>query len=141
MTYQYPKISGYKWNALQKISLGLGIPLESINITESETLTEVGINGLELTSQQKNTLDQIMSSGPCQPPTNAGNTTYKIADLWSMREWFYATIGLRPVMWFEEGSPDGTGECYIYLQFPRSLTNQEKNKILSTYTSMISVVG
>lgn len=115
--------------------------MDSIYITESEAVTEVGFNGLELNPQQKTSLDQIMSQDPCLPPLNTGNTTYKIADLWSMREWFYTTIGLRPVMWFEEGSSDGTGECYIYLQFPRSLTNQEKNKILSTYTSMIRVVG
>lgn len=125
---------------MQKIALTLGLPMNKVYISDSETNTYVGFNGIELSQSQKEVLDEIMNSGPCQPPDNTGNTTYKIADLWSMREWFYSTIGLRPIMWFEEGSPDGTGECYIYLQFPRPLTNQEKNKIISTYTGMISVV-
>lgn len=140
MEYQYSKVSGYRWNAVQKIALSLGIEMNKIYISDNEIYTYVGFNNMELDANQKEILDGIMANNPCLPPLNTGNTTYKIADLWSMREWFYSTIGLRPVMWFEEGSPDGTGECYIYLQFPRTLTNQEKNKIISTYTGMISVV-
>jgi len=140
LEYQYDKISGYRWNAIQKISIVLGIEMKKIYISENDASTTVGFNGIELSQGQKQALDEVMLNNPCSPPQNTGNTTYKIADLWSMREWFYATIGLRPVIWFEEGLPDGTGECYIYLQFPRALSNQEKNKILSTYASMISVV-
>jgi hypothetical protein len=139
MTYEYPPVSGYGWNLLQKISIALGVAENLIGISDNGEYTFIHINA-EVTPSQKTQLDTIMASAnPCGVPANTGNTTYRIADIWSMRQWFYDQIGIIPLFWFEQGNDDGSGECYMYLQFPRALTNTEKNKIVNTYTKMIGL--
>lgn len=137
MRLEYPKIAGYHWNLLQKISIALGLPEDAIYTAGTETHTIIVFNA-DITPEQKLIVDSIvMATNPCLPPSNTGNTTYRVVDIWSMRQWFYGQIGITPVMWFEEGNPDGSGECYMYLQFSRPLTKPERDKIVRTYAGMI----
>jgi hypothetical protein len=132
-TYKYPKITGYKWNAKQKISIALGIAIGDFVLVDDATTTNIIIK--KLSQKEKQTLDRIMANGPCGVPNPQG-TAIKIKDLWSMRDWFRDEIGLEFTFWFEEET-DGRKECYIHLHFPKKLTAKEKNKIMNVYRKMI----
>lgn len=134
--YEYPIMSGLAWNAMQKIAIALALPLDSVSVSANTQKTYIGVPN-ELTPAQKTTLDGIMNNNPCIIPTNVGKTTYKVPDLWSMRQWFFTNWGITPTMWFEQGNEDGSGECYIYLNFPRTLTTIEKKQIIGVYGSAI----
>lgn len=138
MQIDYPPITGYRWNLIQKIGLATGIDPAGIGTSDNGSATSIHLPVDSLTTAQRAAVDAIMASAnPCSPPANTGNTTYRIVDIWSMRQWFIAQIGITPMFWFEEEKANGTGECYMYLQFPRALTTQEKNKLVSTYRNMI----
>jgi hypothetical protein len=137
MIYEYPKVTGYEWNALQRISLALNIPMENICSIGISDKTCIGFNNIDLTEEQKAILDNIMIDNPCAVLISQEKTTYQIADLWNMRQWFFSNWGISPTIWFEDGNEDGTGECYIYLQFPRLLSETEKNQIVSVYANSI----
>lgn len=140
MQYEYPLVSGYLWNLMQKIWLAFGMAEDSVYYT-SDNINIYIHTPRELTPAEKITLDGIMAApNPCLPPPNTGNTSFKLMDLWYMRQWVYTQFGITPTLWFEQGSADGTGECYIYIEFPKKLTTQEKNKIKNAYYSMMNEV-
>lgn len=138
MEYSYPiQITGYIWNLMQKISIALSIPMDSIGTSANSQYFTIHLPN-ELSVADKTILDNIVNAtNPCLPPANTGKTTYRVMDLWSMRQWFFTQFGITPTLWFEQGNADGSGECYIHVQFPRQLTAQEKNKIKSVYASSI----
>jgi len=137
MTYVYPKLIGYEWNALQKISIALKIPENKISIFNTVDKTIIGFNR-ELSEEEKEILDEIISNDPCSPPSPVGQTVFKIVDIWGMRQWFKSELGLDATLWFERENPDGSGECHMYLYFPRTLTDSEKDKVFTTFKSFIS---
>lgn len=142
--YEYPQIIGHKWNLLQKISISLNIPISQIYVGDSFNdyiqKTYIGFYDVELTTSQKTQLDNIVMNESCSVPQNTGNTTYKVPELFKMRQWFISQIGIEPTFWFDEENIDGSGECYLYLQFPRPLTTTEKKLIVSVYTSALKEV-
>lgn len=135
MTYEYPLIEGFQWNALQKISLSLNIPQSEISISSTEDKTYMGFMR-ELSDEEKAILDGIMSSNPCAPVTDKG-TTFRVVDIWGMRKWVTDQLGITPTYWFETENLDGSGECFMYLSFPRELTASEKQRIIDTYCSLM----
>lgn len=137
MQYEYPPITGYRWNLVQKLSIAFNIPESQIYTMDNGENTIIGFNGVDLTEAQKTILDGIVASNPCLPPTNTAGSTFRIKDIWSMRQWFIQQIGITPKFWFEEGSNDGSGVCYMYVQFDRPLTLSEKKKIKDVYAAMI----
>lgn len=136
--YPYPKISGCLSNATQKIAKTLSIPATNIYIIGSEENHFVCFIDIELTVEQKATLDSIMANNPCTVPANTG-TTIKIPSFYGMRKWFISQFGVEPVIWRDEETSDGSGECFYYLHFP-TLTLAQKATIKNAYINSIKEV-
>ena len=117
------------------------MPENQIALKGTETETIIETIGWELTPQQKSKLDEFMGSGdPCVPPANIGNTTFRLKDIWGMRQDFLTGItvsGVAPRFWFESEQLDGSGTCYMYIQFPKSLSTAEKNRVKNWITNAI----
>lgn len=139
--YQFPKLSGFRGNIIQKISLELNIPESKIYISDDIKNTYVGFNVNNITEQQKTLLNNIMQNNPSSIPVDKNKPIYKIKDIWKMRNWLAEQIGVPFKVWFDEEKPDGYSECNIYIQFDRPLTLIEKTKIINVYRNLISELG
>lgn len=140
MRYPYTKLTGSTYNVIRKISIALGISMEDVWITGDSHYDYIDFGEVELTTEQVAILDNIMANSPCSRPVESGKTTYKVPDLYRMREWFYAQWGIEPVIWFDDSEISPTGEYFTYLHFPRVLTSNEKNQIISVYNKAIREV-
>lgn len=144
MQYEYDSIvGGFRWNLIQKISIALGIPISQISSADTygvNAKTYIDFNGIELTPEQKATMDSIITTNPCTIPTNTiGNTTFKIADIWKSRKWLIDQFSVPATVWWDAESEDGSTPCYAHFLFPQSLTVSQKSDIKKILTGVTEV--
>lgn len=130
---------GFLWNLSQKITTQTGLSKEEIGITSSQIGVSINIFK-DITKEQNKIIDNIMINNPFEIPFNPNLTTFKIMDIWGMRQKFFKGLPYKPLYWFEQEKEDGSGECYIYLQFPKKLTFDEKTQVINTYHVSIEEV-
>lgn len=136
---QYPITNGVLWNIIQKISQSLNIPVGEFFITANEESIFVNTYNIDLTAEQKIIIDNVMQNNPTAVPVvSAEKTLYKLPNIAEMIDWFGVQWGITPRVWF--GEKDASGECYIYLQFPRALTKTEKTQVIALYTASVKEV-
>lgn len=138
MKYFYNQIdrsAGYAWNMVQRILNTIGIKPILTCDTGGQTVIEFT---RELTPTEKTQLDTVMVSNPTVAPTNAG-TTFVIRDVWNQRAFFQQQIGLTYNVYYSESVPGSGIVDQVELHFPTTLTNTQKNKVISEYGKLVSV--
>lgn len=129
MQYTFSQIPGKKINAIQKLSDALSVSAHLIVVSDTygqEPQTHITFKGITLTEEQEQTLFSLVNSSICSVPEDLTKTTYRIPNIWGMREKLKEIIGADVKFWLGDEKEDGSEDCYIYIQFPRALTSTEK---------------
>jgi len=137
MEYRYMRVpSGYTWNMLQVILNTIGIEPNYAGDTETETVLRFP---RELTIGEKSQLDTIMAGDPKHPPVPVGSK-FQIKDLWEFRDALKTVMALEFDIYYAESVPGSGHFDMIQMHFQTSLSNQEKNRVVSAYQNSISFV-
>jgi len=137
MEYKYPQIdrtTGYAWNALERIEQEVGLRPTAMGDSGGSTFVNFS---RELTAQEKALLDALMASNPILPPTGSG-TTFIIRDVWTQKGLIETQMGF-PYKVFYSSSQGNDVIDQVELHFDQVLTTQQRNKILSEYSKLITL--
>jgi len=138
MEYKYPQIDrtqGYAWNAMQRIEQEVGIKPDAMG--DSAGFTFVNFSR-ELTAQEKTLLDSLMASNPTLPPTTGG-TRFVIRDIWSQKSFIETQMGFPYKVFYSQSAPGSGVVDQIEIVFDSTLTTQQRNKILTEYSKLITL--
>lgn len=138
MEYKYPQLDrsvGYAWNALQRIEQVVG--LRPTAVGDSSGFTFVNF-ARELTVGEKALLDSLMASNPTLPPTSP-NTKFVIRDIWTQKSFIETQMGLPYQVYYSQSVPGSGVVDQIEIHFNKVLTTQERNKIFSEYSKLITL--
>lgn len=138
MKYFYPQVQGgYRWNMLQRCLNEVGIePIGSGDVGEPlQTYLDFS---RELTQSEKAILDNVMASNPTLPPAPTG-TVFVIRDVWNQKSLIEEQMGFPYQVYYSESNP-GSGDIdQVELHFANTLTNPQRNKIVSEYSKLITL--
>ena len=138
MEYKYPQIDrtqGYAWNALERIEQEVGLRPTAIGDSSGATFVTFS---RELTAPEKILLDALMASNPTVPPTSA-NTKFVIRDVWTQKSFIETAMGLPYKVFYSQSTPGSGIVDQIEIQFNKVLTTQERNKVISEYSKLITI--
>lgn len=133
-TYPYPKVSsGYRWNLLKRCLNEVGLEPTCVSDVNEETWLEFSRS---LTTIEKTALDTLMAGDPQNPPTTGVKIVIK--DIWEDGfEKFITAAALPNLRLYYSESIPGSGKIdRITLWHPTALTNTEKNRIKTAFTSL-----
>ena len=134
--YLYTQVTGgYRWNMIQRIINEVGIEPKSTCDVGTQTVIEFD---QELSSSDKNKLDQVMADNPTSPPSSLG-TKYLIKDIWEKRSDFKTnTGGLNFKLYFTESVVGSKIFDQIELHFDKILSVVEETTVKTEYAKLIS---
>lgn len=124
---------------IQRIKEEVGVePIATHDIQEGDSWKTEIVFSRELSTQEKNKLDSVMTDEPTKPPSTS-KTILKIKDIWENRESFKESIGnLKFDVFFTE-SVVGSGKIdQIELHFKDDLTLVQKELVKVEYGKLIS---
>lgn len=140
INYDYPYVSGSggsRWTMNQRIQETLGFrPRQTCKAQVNGEIRTVVSFDSELTAQQKADLDALMASNPASAPDSVG-TVFVIKDLYEGFLQFCNDIGFTARIYFTDSVPGLEYSDQIEIHFDETLTNQQKNKVLSEYGKLI----
>lgn len=140
MEYKYTQVSGgYRWNMVMRILNEVGIKPTMTGDTPdgSGGMNTVIRFDRELTETEKATLDVVMASNPTKPPVASG-TVLKIKDIWNHLNDFKLATGQDFKLYYSESVPNSGVVDTIELHASKTLSTQERNKVLSEYSKLIN---
>lgn len=140
MEYSYTQVSGgYRWNMVQRILNEVGIKPTMTGDTPdgSGGMKTVVVFDRELTQNEKEILDVVMADNPTNPPTAAG-TVLKIKDIWNRLNDFKLATGQDFKLYYSESVPGSGNIDQIELHATKTLSTQERNKVVSEYAKLIT---
>jgi len=136
MEYKYTPVSGgYRWNMMQRIEETVGLRPTMTGDTGGFTVVRFS---RELTAEEKALLDSLMADNPTQPPTTGG-TKFVVKDIFNQRNTIGAAIGFPYRVYYSESVPGSGNIDLVELHFDKTLTTQERNKVLSEFSKLITL--
>jgi len=119
---------------LQRINYAIGrMPTSSCDVKDDQTVLSFEP---PLSAGEKTLVDAVMADNPTLPPST-GFTQYYINDIYEQIDLFAAATGLACDIYFTETVPGSCVVDRIVLQFKKTLTNSEKNKVRGAFADMI----
>ena len=137
MEYKYPQLdrtTGYAWNAMQRIEKEVGIRPTAFGDSAGSTFVNFS---RELTTEEKTILDTLMAANPLLPPTTGG-TKFLIRDVWNQKNLIETQMGFPYEVFYSSSQGNGVID-QVELHFSKTLTTQERNKIIGEYAKLITI--
>lgn len=119
---------------LQRILHTVGMEPVGSGDIEGKTVLEFD---RELNEEEKANLDKVMADDPTLPPKNPGSR-FLIRDVLNFQKQISEAIGYPYTLFYSESVPGSGNVDQIELHFAESLTQEQKEKVLSEYAKLIS---